>query len=103
MIEFHFTVHIDGLERGFNALADSLDDEGVRTALMRTGGHIRGRARRAFAASGPGWAPLSPETVKRKITSEKIALLSNPGRGKTGERSIVQRVVRDAAASDKWS
>ncbi len=103
LIQFKFSVNIDGLERSFNALAESLEDEGVKTALLRTGGHIQSRARKIIRAEGPGWDALDPATLKRKMTSAQVSLLAVRGRGKTGERSVVQKVVRDAAGADKWN
>lgn len=94
-------VDLDEVEQATDALADQVGDP--RRALLRAGGVIRARARRIFAAEGPGWAPLAESTLKRKLTEPQLNLLRDTGRGKTGERSVVQRIVRDAAGAEKWT
>lgn len=102
MIDFRFNVDIDGVERAFHALADSIED--VTVPLLRTGGAIRSRARKLFQSEGNGkWPALSPATIKRKITSAEVALLRVGESGRSGQRSIVQRIVRDAAGAAQWS
>jgi phage gpG-like protein len=101
VIDGDLSLSMEEVERSIAALAAALEDPS--TPLLRVGGVIRSRARKAFAAGGPGWKPLAPSTQKRKITAAEVELLVNRGRGKTAERSIVQRVVRDADAIGKWA
>jgi phage gpG-like protein len=103
VIDFKFNFDFSEVEGALEALAEALQE--TKVPLLRAGGQIRARAFRAFGQGGPGWAPLAPSTEARKITSAEISLFRSNGkmRGKTRERSIVERTVREAAGIAKWS
>lgn len=100
MIDFVFKLDVDGVEEGIHALIDSIKD--IRAPLLRVGGKMRSRAKHAFEAGGPGWKDLDEATKRRKANLAQVQLLSNLGRGKTGERSAVERIVRDARGAEAW-
>ena len=98
-MEWTATVDLSLLNERIERLIEAAGD--VSEPLLRCGGLLRARARGRFAVGGPGWAELSPETKKRKITQAEVNLLRDPGRGKTGQRSLVQRVLRDVKGLKK--
>lgn len=94
-----FDLDVSHYATAIKTLAASLSD--VRRPLVRAGGHVRARARRAFEQGGPGWKPLAPSTQARKISNAEIALLRDTGRGKSNARSLLKTVLRDHAQAQK--
>lgn len=68
------SVNLAGLERRFSALVAAASDP--KTALLRCGGVVRSHSERTFATQGPGWAPLAPATMARKLDAAQVAFLA---------------------------
>ena len=117
-IEFQLSVDLDNMKEKLEDLVDACQN--LKTPLLRAGGVVRSRVNGIFRAQGPGWAPLAGSAEDNKNRREKglqerigstfalkpnmdwVKLHQNLGRGRTGARSIVQRIVREAAGADRW-
>ena len=67
-------LEIDGYLHRLEVFGDHCAD--LHEPLARCGGYLRGQAKHRIEAQGPGWKALSPETVRRKMTTPKLELLS---------------------------
>lgn len=97
---FTCDVNIGGMVRKFSALVEATQEDSIDECLLRAGGRVRSRTKNhVFPTHNDGrWPELEESTKKRKLNYNSLSLLINPGRGKTGERSIVQRIVREDEA-----
>jgi len=65
---------VGGYVRRLEVFGDRCSD--MKPPLARCGGYLRARAKHRIDAGGPGWEPLSAATKQRKMTVEKLGLLS---------------------------
>lgn len=79
---------IDGYTQRLELLGDKALNIGE--PLARVGGFIKGQAKHRIDAGGPGWPPLAPATVARKLTGEQFAFFARFGKRK---HSIADTVV----------
>jgi len=65
---------VGGYVRRLEVFGDRCSD--LKPPLARCGGYLRARAKHRIDAGGPGWEPLAAATKQRKMTAEKLGLLS---------------------------
>lgn len=70
----------------------------LREPLARTGGYIRGEAKKRFDEQGPGWQPLAASTQARKLTMNEVRLFQKSKSGKSVARTVLtQARIRERA------
>lgn len=79
---------VDGIVTLMEECKAHLLDIGV--PLARSGGYLKGRAKHRCDEGGPGWEPLSPDTVKRKLTVEQFSFFAKFGKR---QRSMVDTIL----------
>lgn len=99
-VDFKLTVNLENVRDKLEALADRCHD--LDTPLLRAGGVIRSRVHRIFAAEGPGWPALAAATLAKKPNMAWVRIHQDLGRGRTGQRTILQRVVREHKGARHW-
>lgn len=71
-------VDVGGLERKFELLTDSAKK--IDPALRAFDRYLAARVRQRFESSGPGWAPLAPETIEARKSRAAEVLGKKLGR-----------------------
>jgi phage gpG-like protein len=92
----------------FSALVEATQTGSLAEALLRTGGVVKARIQRdVFDVEGPGWAPLAPSTMKRKINEPMLSLIRGTVHSASSkfnnQKSVAHYIVREAEAATKAS
>jgi len=82
------TFEVDGYTRRLDVFGDRLRD--ISAPLARIGGFAKAQAKKRFDAGGPGWAPLSKETIARKPSAVAIAFFRKRRHGGSASDEVVR-------------